>query len=210
MWAKLIYEGRSKNYPTGIPQLQAYFRTILFDTDYIGHTRLLSSEDRFYDFAKVFGLAFLFQAWYPPCSELGRWKRNTFFFLAEPVKFEIFLGEPGFEGTLTLPSNVSAATIIAESCGIVNLRQFVLSVEHKTKARQFFVTERGYMGLGPPHVEVGDAVCVFPGLQVPMMLRKKDDYFQLQAECYVHGIMDGEVIKGLDKGEVSLEEIKIK
>lgn len=210
VWARLVYEGRSKTYPTGIPQLQAYFRTILFDTDYIAKNRLLSSEDRFYDFAKVFGLGCLFHAWYPPCSELGRWKRNTMFFTAQPLDFGILLGEPGSEGALTLPSNESVTTIIAESCGIVDLRQFISTVVRKTKGHQFFVTKSGYMGLGPPRVEIGDVVCVFPGLRVPMILRRTDDYFELQAECYVHGIMDGEVMRSLDKGEVSLEEIKIR
>jgi hypothetical protein len=132
------------------------------------------------------------------------------FFTAQPLKFDIFLGEPGSEGALTLPSNDSVTTVVAESCGMVDLRQFIATVAHKTMERQFFVTKRGYMGLGPPRVEVGDVICVCPGLRVPMILRKTDDYFELQAECYVHGIMDGEVMESLDKGKVSLEEIKIK
>lgn len=128
---------------------------------------------------------------------------------AEPLQFDIFLGDPGSEGALTLPSNAAFTTTIAESCGNVNLRQFVAALQHKTRNRQFFVTSRGYMGLGPPRVEVGDVVCVFPGLSVPVIMRKMDGHYKHQGQCYVHGIMDGEVMESLDKGIVSLEEIEI-
>ena len=128
---------------------------------------------------------------------------------AESLQFDIFLGEPGSEGVLTLPSNAAVTTTIAESCGDVNLRQFIATVQYKTKGCQFFVSSRGYMGLGPPRVEVGDVVCVVPGLSVPVIMRKIDGYYKHQGECYVHGIMDGEVMESLDKGTVSLEEIKI-
>jgi hypothetical protein len=65
------------------------------------------------------------------------------------------------------------------------------------------------MGLGSPRVEVGDVVCVFPGLSVPVILRKTDGNYTHQGECFVLGVMDGEVIDNLEKGLVSLEEIEI-
>jgi hypothetical protein len=47
---------------------------------------------------------------------------------AESLQFDVFLGEPGSEGILTLPSNTAVTTTIAESCGDVNLRQFIATV----------------------------------------------------------------------------------
>lgn len=70
--------------------------------------------------------------------------------------------------------------------------------------KDMFVTARGYLGLGHEGFQVGDTVCVFFGGEVPFLLRKsrqgtlgdREETYQLLSECYVHGIMDGEVIDG--------------
>jgi hypothetical protein len=60
--------------------------------------------------------------------------------------------------------------------------------------RAFFVTEKGYIGLGPSNMEEGDLVYVLSGGQVPFILRPTtlEGGFSLVGETYVHGIMDGE------------------
>jgi Heterokaryon incompatibility protein (HET) len=59
--------------------------------------------------------------------------------------------------------------------------------------RKFFVTEKGYLGLGPRAMKEGDFAVIIGGLQVPMVLRVKEDgCFQILGEAYVHGFMDGE------------------
>ncbi|PMD31122.1 hypothetical protein L207DRAFT_385252, partial [Hyaloscypha variabilis F] len=60
--------------------------------------------------------------------------------------------------------------------------------------RRFFITEKGYLGLGPGHMEVGDQVTVLFGGKTPFILRKFEDHFKLIGESYIHGIMEGEVI----------------
>ncbi|KAL6876816.1 HET domain-containing protein, partial [Trichoderma novae-zelandiae] len=68
-----------------------------------------------------------------------------------------------------------------------------------------FVTESGYLGLGPPETQVGDEVwCLFGG-RMPFVLRPlkttqetvpgqgEKQLRQVFGTCYVHGIMDGEV-----------------
>ncbi|KAI4161898.1 MAG: hypothetical protein LQ342_004464 [Letrouitia transgressa] len=63
--------------------------------------------------------------------------------------------------------------------------------------RALFVTARGYVGLAPWNVEVGDRVCVLYGGATPFLLRRvegKDD-FGLVGECYVYGIMGGEALQ---------------
>jgi hypothetical protein len=61
--------------------------------------------------------------------------------------------------------------------------------------RSFFTTKKGYMGIGPNVLEIGDIVCVLFGGDVPYILRPKDGYYQLVGDAYVHGIMEGEAIE---------------
>lgn len=73
--------------------------------------------------------------------------------------------------------------------------------------RRFFITKRGYLGLGPSDLEPGDRVCVFFGSHVLFILRKMTTHNGLRGwrvigESYVHGIMDGEVINSWENGSV--------
>lgn len=70
--------------------------------------------------------------------------------------------------------------------------------------RIFATTGKGYYVLGPAALEVGDVVCVLFGAKVPFCLRpilggKK---YLLVGECYVHGLMKGEAMDMLTRGEV--------
>lgn len=70
------------------------------------------------------------------------------------------------------------------------------------RTRAFFVTEKGYYGLGPSTVRRGDSVMVLPGTQVPYLFRPHmvlENSWVLIGETYVHGIMHGEALQlGLD------------
>jgi hypothetical protein len=70
--------------------------------------------------------------------------------------------------------------------------------------RSFFVTKRGYIGIGPDTMGPGDTVCTLFGSTVPFILRAVEDSekFRLIGESYVHGIMDGELWKDIDGGMV--------
>jgi len=85
----------------------------------------------------------------------------------------------------------------------------------RTQRRRFFVTEKGYFGLGTASTEIGDGVFVLSGCSVPVLLRKKrsdfgiksgiastlarekglEGYYYFVGESFVTGIMDGEVVK---------------
>lgn len=64
----------------------------------------------------------------------------------------------------------------------------------------FFITKKGYVGMGPPNAKYGDQVWVLYGGQVPFILRKtekdsiveKTHKLKLVGNAYVHGIMDGQ------------------
>jgi hypothetical protein len=73
--------------------------------------------------------------------------------------------------------------------------------------RRFFTTkERGFMGLAPDSARQGDLVCVFGG-QVPFVLRRNslDESTILAGEAYMHGVMDGEGMNGLNNGSYKRE-----
>ena len=67
--------------------------------------------------------------------------------------------------------------------------------------RRLFITERGYLGLGPADTTLGDRVYVLNGGCSPFVLRRKPSQFACRSQeqifgmigvSYVHGIMDGE------------------
>ena len=65
--------------------------------------------------------------------------------------------------------------------------------------KDLFITSNGYMGVARSGFATGDLVCVLLGGEVPFILRQLDterESFRMVTECYVHGIMDGELMHG--------------
>jgi hypothetical protein len=65
----------------------------------------------------------------------------------------------------------------------------------------------------PDEAEEGDFIAVFLGFTVPFVLRRvhgtvgaHSNEYQLIGHCYVHGIMDGELIEAVEGSS----EIKVK
>ncbi|MCJ1250469.1 hypothetical protein MMC30_007697 [Trapelia coarctata] len=77
--------------------------------------------------------------------------------------------------------------------------------------RTLFETSRGYFGLGPAQLQTGDNVCVFFGCNVPHILRVRRGTQEhlLVGEAYVHGIMNGEVIKMVDDNKNKIRSVDI-
>jgi hypothetical protein len=70
--------------------------------------------------------------------------------------------------------------------------------------RKFFITKNGYMGIGPNVLQADDTVVVLHGAEVPYVLRPcEDGTWMFVGECYVHGIMNGEIIDMLEEGKLS-------
>jgi hypothetical protein len=61
--------------------------------------------------------------------------------------------------------------------------------------RRAFRSKDGYAGLGPADLEIGDAVCIFLGADVPFVIMPVDErgrIYRIVDEAHVHDIMDGE------------------
>ncbi|KAG7289929.1 hypothetical protein NEMBOFW57_006306 [Staphylotrichum longicolle] len=94
-----------------------------------------------------------------------------------------------------------------------NAEKFWLDMRLVSYGRNFFRTQRGYFGLGPRTMRRGDQCVVLAGAKVPFVLRQArgdsgtKDRRRLVGECYLHGIMNGEVTGsfGGDDGTVQIE-----
>jgi hypothetical protein len=70
--------------------------------------------------------------------------------------------------------------------------------------RNLCVTAGGYLGHVPSGSQTGDKICILFVSAVPFIPRKdKEGFFKFVGECYVHGIMDGEVMKERDMETLS-------
>lgn len=67
------------------------------------------------------------------------------------------------------------------------------------ESRRPFLTKRGFVGIGPRRMELGDLIAVFAESKVPFVLRPVSGgdtpelAYNLIGEAYCHGLMDGEV-----------------
>ncbi|KAH6686330.1 heterokaryon incompatibility protein-domain-containing protein [Plectosphaerella plurivora] len=78
-------------------------------------------------------------------------------------------------------------------------------VGNMARSQAFFITEKGYIGIGPPETRIGDEVWALFCGNVPMVLRPREegkDGFVLVGDAYVQGIMDGEVVDCGTDGKV--------
>lgn len=75
-----------------------------------------------------------------------------------------------------------------------NWESWVSTANGTAWGHSFFTTTKGYMGLGSQAMKAGDVVVILAGGEVPFILRRAGEFFQLVGECYVHGIMNGEAV----------------
>jgi hypothetical protein len=81
------------------------------------------------------------------------------------------------------------------------------------ESRVLIRTKRGFIGIVHEISELGDNVFAFLGSNVLHSVRKEAsnarNCFEYIGECYLHGLMDGEVMKWIDNGSAQVEEIML-
>lgn len=102
---------------------------------------------------------------------------------------------------------------LKRSSANANIRNHNSVLVQYPAVRWFFLTEDGYMGVGPVRIEPGDVVCVLAGGKTPFVLRAFDEVCQMDQCCYnfmgyayVHGIMNGETVAGIERQEEEWNE----
>ena len=88
---------------------------------------------------------------------------------------------------------------------LTELYNYRLALRSALRDRTFFITDMGFVGLAPAMARAGDLVVLLAGSAVPMILSPARQSppeniltFYLIGDCYVHSIMHGELIDGLD------------
>ncbi|KAI1384273.1 heterokaryon incompatibility protein-domain-containing protein [Hypoxylon trugodes] len=69
------------------------------------------------------------------------------------------------------------------------------SISRTMTHRLAFKTSGGFIGFGPDDMEPGDKVVLIAGADVPFILRRRGDHFAMVGECYVQGLMHGELFQ---------------
>lgn len=86
----------------------------------------------------------------------------------------------------------------------------VRCIDNATYGRRLSVSDKGYLCLVPAYSEHGDIITVLLGCDVPVVLRKHADSHECIGVCYVHGIMQGEAMAGIDTGEFEIQAFSIR
>lgn len=84
--------------------------------------------------------------------------------------------------------------------------RFLSSFAHN---RRTFRTEHGRYGLGSQALITGDVCCILLGSDVPFILRPvgSQGVYRLVGECYVHGVMRGEIVDMVANSTLMLEAV---
>jgi hypothetical protein len=70
--------------------------------------------------------------------------------------------------------------------------------------RRMIVTAKGYIGLAPCFTREGDSLVIVKGGRVPLVIRPRDQGWELIGDCYVHGIMYGEAFDDAQCENISI------
>lgn len=91
--------------------------------------------------------------------------------------------------------------------------EFLAALEkHAGIVYPILTTRRGRFGTSIHPARVGDVVAVVPGCYAPVLLRRDKErggVWRSVSHCYVEGLMRGEAMEWLERGEVRLEELRI-
>ncbi|CAL3968943.1 unnamed protein product [Diplocarpon coronariae] len=108
-----------------------------------------------------------------------------------------------FQGTGWVSQDIEDAAINGDAFA------WVRNAQNTCHNRSFFRTANEHYGIGNHLMEEGDKIVVLFGGKTPYILRPKEDHYYLIGECYVYGLMDGEAIAMMDRGELKPQTFSI-
>jgi hypothetical protein len=180
-----------REYPTGIPRLQALFRLLLRSSNISAKLKEVKSDD---DLFCNLGAAFLSllcqdnqQTPMQGLPELGFSNNEDF-----RTSFQdLFLGA---NSTVRAPTWSSLHDVDRD--GTYQVAMEIAEVRAPENGVFFFATEKGYNGFTTCEFRPDDLVCVVFGSCNPIILRKVDSHYRVVGPCCVLGFMNGEALKG--------------
>jgi Heterokaryon incompatibility protein (HET) len=75
--------------------------------------------------------------------------------------------------------------------------------------RRFILTDNGYYGLAPQITKQGDVCCIIYGVGIPFILRKteKEHHYKLVGASFNLGMMEGQVLKNMERWGLKEQDI---
>jgi hypothetical protein len=227
-WLELA-RGQNKDHPTGIPYLQAYFRTILADDTGLGYGKpnFRNEESQRFFFTAAAGMMYLLgemalkqdpSAFKPLLdSQIGQniflepdyvqnfliWHQKIPTTSSKQRLLAPFLGNPESEQG----SQIQWPEEDDETRGYKGSQIFLEREVFNCTNRSFFLTDKGYMGLGPRGTKKGDVVCVLLGCDMPLIIRQVGEHYAVVGNTYIYGMMNGEVLQEVRTGKAKLQDI---
>jgi hypothetical protein len=113
------------------------------------------------------------------------------------------LGRPSDEGIVQQRSRQGAGNVLDDITS--DEMEMISRIIVVCQRRRPFLTNGGYLGLGPPTMKEGDVCCIINGARVPYILHPREDpegSYELVGGCLLPGFMFDEVVEMLACGEV--------
>ncbi|KAH6673441.1 heterokaryon incompatibility protein-domain-containing protein [Halenospora varia] len=79
--------------------------------------------------------------------------------------------------------------------------------------RRLFTTKTGWLGMAPEMAKAGDVVAILCGCNFPVVLRKsdhedgKEETWKVVGECFIDGVMEGQLMDAAEKGEYAIGDV---
>lgn len=227
-WLDLALDQKG-DHPTGIPRLQAYFRTVIADNSGFGYGRPGfkdgESEKMFFDLAAammcMLGDMALKKDQSDFQAKIGSqtaevllqqsdyvqnfviWSQNKPKSLTKQAFLAPFFGDPEPKAVSRIQWPEDEDQGRGRKCTAIFLERQVFTC---TK-RSFFTTQKGYMGLASQGAKKDDLVCVLLGCDKPLIIRKIKNHYILVGDSYIYGMMNGEIIQEVRDGNASFQDI---
>lgn len=232
-WHDLALSQATRKHPTGIPQYQAFFRTMVTDHSGIGYgipnfkdeTSRLQFFNEAAGFMKMSGILMLqppfddveygaeverWNEFHDQCSDYAKgfqiWRGGKLDFastLTDETLLKPFLTSSNPNSSLDWPQQYDNSN--------ADLHPNYVKIHAKaSRERSFFVTAKGYMGLGPYGGQVGDKVCILLGSHLPLVIRSAGDHYLVVGGCYVYGMMNGEMVDEIKAERLKVETLHFK
>lgn len=203
----------ASEHPLGIPPVQAFIYSIVGGFS-DGHAPLAyppNDKDigawRLIDVGLCSGIMELTLADFASREETGesrhQWdlgRFQTIEEMKEAIKEQILLGAEPDSRLRTL------LTMPRIRAGDKDYDTMTSAVERLTA----FQTEKGYIGLGPPELAVGDQLCLLDSCNPTMLLRTMEDGTTGNVgPCYVYGLSDSNIEESVRSVDVQVERFSI-
>jgi hypothetical protein len=109
-----------------------------------------------------------------------------------------------FWGSREQPSVVTEELALAG-----NVPLFLEAISQaSSNAQCFFITHNEYIGIGPRAIRPDDKIFILFGCDVPLVIRSMGKEFVVIGSCLIYGLMKGEIMEELKRGDIEPKELE--